>query len=62
MMTLDELRNTKYAEHMEAHKAHQTLIASIGTEDSEALQDEIKYSLDQLATTLEAYFKVIGIP
>ena len=61
-MTLEQLRKTKYAEHIEAHKAHESLIASIGNDDSEAHQNEIKYSLDKLATTLEEYFKVVGIP
>ena len=61
-MTQPDLKKSKYQEHLEAVEAHKKLLEQLETHDAGAHLDQIKFSLDKLALTLEEYFKVIGVP
>ncbi len=61
-MTKPDLKKTKYQEHMEALEAHKALVNQLDASDSGIHLDQIKFSLDKLAITLEEYFKVLGVP
>ncbi len=61
-MTQPDLKKSKYQEHLKAVAEHKALVEQLETHDSDAQLDQIKFSLDKLALTLEEYFKVIGVP
>jgi hypothetical protein len=61
-MSKQNLRSTKYEEHMKALEEHRTLLDQFSRAESDVRLDELKFSLERLAFTLEEYFKVIGIP
>ena len=61
-MSNKELRNAKYKEHMKAVEEHKNLVEKLNEADSGIHLDDIKFSLEKLAITLEEYFKIIGIP
>ncbi len=60
-MSKQDLRDTKYKEHINAIEKHQLLLEKLHL-DSGVRLDEAKTSLESLALTLEEYLKVIGIP
>ncbi|MDP3678668.1 MAG: hypothetical protein Q8R23_06220 [Methylotenera sp.] len=60
-MSKQDLRNTKYKEHVNAIEKHQLLLEKLHL-DSGIRLDEAKASLENLAITLEEYLKLIGIP
>jgi hypothetical protein len=61
-MTHKDLRDNKYKAHMKALEEHKTLLDKFSRAESDVRLDELKFSLERLAFTLEEYFKVIGIP
>lgn len=61
-MTDPELRHIKYREHVQALDDHKALVEKMHQPDSGVHMDDIKFSLEKMALTLEEYFKVIGIP
>ena len=60
-MTDQELKKTKYQEHIDAIEAHKLLLDK-QEEDSNISLSDIKNSLDSLVLTFDEYMKIIGIP
>jgi len=60
-MTQHNARDEKYKAHLQAHKDFQHLVEISGSDSTRIEQDKIKYSLDQLSVTLDAYFRISGI-
>lgn len=60
-MEKDNLKNTKYAEHIDAVESHQALLSKLHL-DSNIRLDDVNRSLEKLTLTLEEYLKVIGLP
>ncbi|HEX5539370.1 MAG TPA: hypothetical protein VFX01_06240 [Methylophilaceae bacterium] len=58
----DDLRDAKHKEHLQALEEHKALLEKANQTDPGLHMDEIKFSLEKIALTLEEYFKVIGIP
>jgi hypothetical protein len=60
-MTKQDLKDTKFKEHVDAVEKHKALLEKLHL-DSNTQLDEVTGSLQKLALTLEEYLKVIGIP
>ena len=60
-MAKQDLKDSKFKEHVEAVEKHKALLEKLHL-DSNTHLDEISNSIENLTLTLEEYLKVIGIP
>jgi hypothetical protein len=60
-MTQEDLRNSRFQQHLQALEEHKLLLDQLNESETEVHPEEITFSLEKLSITLMEYFKVIGI-
>lgn len=61
-MSSQEHRNAKYEAHIQAVEEHKALLEKLQQPETSVELEEVKYSLQNMALTLEEYLKLLGLP